>query len=247
MINVLIADDQHLVRKIIESYLEPEPDLNVVGFAENGATAIDRVSSLKPDVVLMDLEMPVMDGLTATKTIAERFTDTKVLMLSIHDRQQDLAQALKLGARGYWLKNTTAQELSNAIRSVHQGYFQLASELIEKHFVKDTVIDAEFQPDIESNERLKIVETVVAEMEKKLELVKELTPQKLNKTIENTVRQEISGQSEQDANLQFRLDRLNHQVNRIKQGTNFALKAQLVCNLILIVAVIALCYAVFWQ
>ena len=70
MINVLIADDQNFVRKTIESYLEPELDLNVIGFAENGKVAIAQVAKLKPDVVLMDIEMPVMDGFAATKAIS---------------------------------------------------------------------------------------------------------------------------------------------------------------------------------
>ena len=93
MINVLIADDQKFVRKTIESYLELESDLKVVGFAENGEVAINQVETLKPDIVLMDIEMPIMDGFTATKTITERFSDTKVLMLSVYDREQDVTRA----------------------------------------------------------------------------------------------------------------------------------------------------------
>ncbi|HEY9771353.1 MAG TPA: response regulator transcription factor [Coleofasciculaceae cyanobacterium] len=134
MINVLIADDQNFVRKTLESYLTPELDLNIIGFAENGKVAIERVASLNPEVVLMDIEMPIMDGLTATKTIAQRFKETKVLMLSIHDREQDIARALKLGAKGYWLKNTSAKELADAIRYVHKGYFQLALDTSRKAF-----------------------------------------------------------------------------------------------------------------
>ncbi|MEL7011630.1 MAG: response regulator transcription factor, partial [Cyanobacteria bacterium J06588_4] len=128
MIKVLVADDQNFVRKTLESYLEPEFDLEIVGFADNGKAAVQKVSQLKPDIVLMDIEMPVMDGLTATKTITQKYTDTKVLILSIHDREQDVDRALKLGAKGYWLKNTTAKELVDAIRHVHRGYFQLALE-----------------------------------------------------------------------------------------------------------------------
>ncbi len=163
MINVLIADDQNFVRKTLESYLKPELDLNIIGFAENGKVAIDRVASLNPDVVLMDIEMPIMDGLTATKTIAERFKETKVLMLSIHDREQDIARALKLGAKGYWLKNTSAKELADAIRHVHKGYFQLALELVEKHLGKTTIPSSVSKPDLELSHKLNMVDTVLAQ------------------------------------------------------------------------------------
>ena len=101
--------------------------------------AIHQVETLKPDIVLMDIEMPVMDGFAATKTISERFSDTRVLMLSSYDKAQDVARALNLGAKGYWLKNTTAKELTDSIRQVHQGYFQLALELAEKYFDEDEI------------------------------------------------------------------------------------------------------------
>jgi DNA-binding NarL/FixJ family response regulator len=242
MINVLIADDQNFVRKTLESYLEPESDLNVVGFAENGETAIDRVASLKPDVVLMDIEMPVMDGLAATKTITEKFAETKVLMLTIRDREQDVARALKLGAKGYWLKNTTAKELADAIRHVHNGYFQLALQLVEKHFEQAVTTNSESKQDRELNNKLNIVDKVLAKIEQKMGLLEELTPQNLNETVENLVKQEMTLRRERDENFQFRVDSLKHSLNRLKTKINFAIKAQLIYNLVLMSTVLALGY-----
>ncbi|WP_144054374.1 response regulator transcription factor [Pleurocapsa sp. PCC 7319] len=273
MINVLIADDQNFVRKTLESYLESESDLNIIGFAENGKAAIDQVESLRPDVVLMDIEMPVMDGLAATKTIVEKFTETKVLMLTIHDREQDIASAIKLGAKGYWLKNTTAKELADAIRYVHKGYFQLTLELVEKHFSKASMPNILLQEDLELTiNKLNIVDTVLAkiehkigpikelnpqklnetiedivkqEVEQKITVVKELSPLKLNETIKNIVKQEMIIQKEREANFQFRLDRMKHQLNSLEKSTNFVVKLQFVFNLVLFITILIFGYFLF--
>ncbi len=245
MINVLIADDQNFVRKTLAAYLEPEIDLNVVGFAENGKIAIAQVAKLRPDVVLMDIEMPIMDGFAATKAIVQKFADTKVLMLSIHDRKQDIADALELGAKGYWLKNTTAQELADAIRHVHNGYFQLALKLVEKHFSKSTAENS-LPQDPALSHKLDVVDKVLAKIEQKVSIFEQLTPQSLNETVESIVKQEMHFRRERDANLQFSLDRLKHQINQFEKNTSLAIKVQLIVNLFLIVAVCVLSYMVFY-
>lgn len=245
MINVLIADDQNFIRKTIETYLKPESDLQVVGFAENGMEAIQKVTQLKPDVVLMDIEMPVMDGLRATKTITEEHADTKVLMLSIHDREQDVARALEQGAKGYWLKNTTAKDLADAIRHVHRGYFQLALELVEKHFAMVKTSEPMFKQEIEWSNKLKMVDTVLAQVEERIGSFEELAPERLSETVESLVKQEMSLKRERDANLQFKLDRLRHQVKRQEEKTNKAIAILIVCNVILFVALIVLGYFTF--
>ena len=217
MINVLIADDQNFIRKTLESYLEAETDLNLVGFAENGQEAVNMVAQLAPDVVLMDIEMPVMDGLAATEIIAQQHSATKVLILSIHDRKQDVARALKLGAKGYWLKNTTAKELADAIRYVHKGYFQLALELVDKHFGKAKTSTKSIQ-ELELSNKLRLVDTVLAQVEQKISSLEELTPRSLNETVEALVKQEMSLKRERDANLQYQLDHLRHQFERSQTG-----------------------------
>lgn len=240
MIDVLIADDQNFVRKTLESYLALESDLNVVGFAEDGASAIDQVEALKPDVVLMDIEMPVMNGLTATKTISEKFADTKVLILSVHDKEEDVARALKLGAKGYWLKDTTPEELADAIRYVHKGYFQVALKLVEKHYNQTVLSDSKTAQEQELSNKLSMVDKVLAQVDRRIHSLDELSPQSLSETIENIVRQEVSLRNDQDVNLQFRLDRLRHQFDRLEQNSNLAFKIQLFFNVIIVFFIIGI-------
>jgi DNA-binding NarL/FixJ family response regulator len=132
MINLLLVDDQSLICQGLAAVLNQEADLQVVGAAENGQAAIDQVKSLQPDVVLMDIRMPVMTGIEATRLIAEQFPNVKVLMLSTFDEDRDIAQSVRAGAKGYLLKDMPAQELAEAIRLVHRGYSQMAPGLIEK-------------------------------------------------------------------------------------------------------------------
>jgi DNA-binding NarL/FixJ family response regulator len=134
MIRVLLVDDQVLIRQGLRSLLEAKPDLEVVGDAENGQKALDLVGMLLPDVVLMDVRMPVMDGVTATRLIREQFKQTQVLILTTFDDDEYVTQAMRVGARGYLLKDTLSDELAQTIRSVHQGYTQMGPGLFEKAF-----------------------------------------------------------------------------------------------------------------
>ena len=133
MITVLIVDDQKTVQEILKSHIEPESSLEVIGCASDGQEALDFVKMHRPDIVLMDIEMPVMDGLTATKIISEQYIDTKVLIISVHNEDAYLNTALQLGAKGYLLKNTPAKEMVNAIFSAYKGYFQLGPGLLENY------------------------------------------------------------------------------------------------------------------
>ncbi|NJN23323.1 MAG: response regulator transcription factor [Acaryochloridaceae cyanobacterium RL_2_7] len=133
MIRILLADDSITVRQKLQYMLEPEADFEVVGTADNGEKTVELVGSLKPDVALVDIEMPVLDGLGATQQISRRHPDVKVLILSSYGEEKYIDQALKVGARGYLLKNTPASELFHAIRFVQKGYLQLGPGLFEKY------------------------------------------------------------------------------------------------------------------
>lgn len=135
-IQVMIVDDQLLVRQGLRSLLETRPDLQVVGEAENGRQAIERVEQLQPDVVLMDVRMPEMDGVAATQMLAERFPQIRVLVLSTFDDDDYITRAMEFGAKGYLLKDTHAEELAQAIRSVYKGYTQMGPGLFEKVFIQ---------------------------------------------------------------------------------------------------------------
>src|SRR5215203_1629241 len=108
---LLIADDHPLVRQGIHAMLASEPDLEVVGEAQNGLEALEMCRSLRPDVVLMDVRMPEMDGLEATRMIKAECPQTSILMLTVHDDPDCLWEAIRAGAAGYALKITTPQEL----------------------------------------------------------------------------------------------------------------------------------------
>ena len=132
MISLLLVDDQNLIRQGLKALLELEPDLVVVGEAENGAIAIDRVKELQPNVVLMDIRMPVMDGVTATKQICSQFPNINILVLTTFDDDTYVAAAIKNGAKGYLLKDTPSEEIAAAIRAVALGYTHLAPGMIDK-------------------------------------------------------------------------------------------------------------------
>lgn len=119
MIRILLVDDQALLCEVLKTWLEVEKDFEVAGVAHNGEEAIVKAEKLKPDIILMDVDMPKMDGLEATKVISERFPQAKVIFLSAHDDDMYLGKSLRAGAKGYLLKNTTAEELAEKIRSVY--------------------------------------------------------------------------------------------------------------------------------
>lgn len=131
-IRLLLVDDQIIIRQGLRSLLEAKPDLEVVGEAENGQQAVAQVEALHPDVVLMDVRMPMMDGVAATRIICQKFNDSKVLVLTTFDDDEYVSQAMRLGARGYLLKDTHSDDLAAAIRAVHKGYTQMGPGLLEK-------------------------------------------------------------------------------------------------------------------
>ena len=131
-IRILLVDDHSFIRRALKISLGDESSLEIVGEAENGQFAIAQVESLQPDVVLMDIQMPLMDGVEATKQICDRFPETKVLILTVDDTEEYVSQALKYGASGYILKNTSPEELSFAIQAVYRGYMHLDLNLGRK-------------------------------------------------------------------------------------------------------------------
>jgi DNA-binding NarL/FixJ family response regulator len=127
-IRLLLADDHPLVRSGLRSLLEGEPDLEVVGEASDGAEAVAKAQNLRPDVVLMDLRMPGMDGIEATRRLAGPGTadPLKVLMVTMFDLDEDVVEAVRAGARGYLLKGSSAERLIEAVHAVAAGGAVLA-------------------------------------------------------------------------------------------------------------------------
>ncbi|MFC7373219.1 response regulator [Fictibacillus iocasae] len=124
-INVMLVDDHHMVRKGLRFFLSTQSEIQVVAEAGNGKEALDLLETVKPDIVLMDLTMPVMDGIEATRQVKARFPDIKIIILTSFSDQDHVLPALKAGAEGYQLKDIEPDELVKCIKAVHQGIKQL--------------------------------------------------------------------------------------------------------------------------
>lgn len=142
MIRVLLVDDQAIIRQGLKSLLDTKPDIQVVGDADNGQTALAQVEALQPEVVLMDIRMPVMDGVTAIQRIEQQFPAVKVLVLTTFDDDEYVWQAMQFGARGYLLKDTLSDELAEAIRAIHKGYTHMGPGLFKKALIPVSMASA---------------------------------------------------------------------------------------------------------
>lgn len=145
MIRLLLVEDQEVVREGLKALLELKLDLQVVGEAGNGQQAIDQVENLYyqnrlPDVILMDIRMPIVDGVRATEQICKTFPSIKVLVLTTFDDAKSVAEAVQVGAKGYLLKDTPSDELAEVIRSVHRGYTQFSPGVLEKMLARSTSV-----------------------------------------------------------------------------------------------------------
>lgn len=127
-IRILIADDHSVVRQGLKMFLALDSDLEIVGEASNGREAVDLVSKLRPDIVLMDLLMPVMDGIEATEVIRRDYPDTEVIALTSVLEDALILRAIRAGAIGYLLKDTQAEELNRAIKAAAAGQVQLSPQ-----------------------------------------------------------------------------------------------------------------------
>jgi DNA-binding NarL/FixJ family response regulator len=132
VIRVVVVDDQELVRAGFRAILETQPDLTVVGEAGNGAQALSVCATTRPDVVLMDIRMPVLDGITATTTLLARPSPPRVLVLTTFDLDEYVYAALKAGASGFLLKNAPRDQLLHAVRAVAAGDALLAPSITRK-------------------------------------------------------------------------------------------------------------------
>lgn len=139
MIRILLVDDQNIILQGLQALLKSRPNIEVVGTAKNGFQALEQVEALRPDLVLIDIEMPVMDGITATKKICQQFPTTKVLVLSGYEDEKYATQILQAGAEGYVLKSTLAEDLEKAIWLAYRGLSQLEPKLLKKIIVAASV------------------------------------------------------------------------------------------------------------
>jgi len=134
-ITIFLVDDHAIVRDGLRALLENQPDFTVIGHATNGRKAVEQVTDLKPDVVIMDIAMPQLNGIEATEQIYAICPDIKIIILSIYDTNEHIFRALKAGARGYLLKKSAGIEVVDAIRAVEAGQRYMSQK------ISDTVIN----------------------------------------------------------------------------------------------------------
>ena len=240
MIEILIADDKQSVREILKSYIEEDSALKIIGYAENGQEAIDLTKAHHPDIILMDIEMPVMDGLTATQIISKQFVNTKVLIMSIHNEDNYLLAALQVGAKGYLKKNTPAKELVNAIYSAYKDYFQLGPGLLEKYLYKIA----------ESRNYNSEIQELQSIIQKQKELLDSLNKEQNNSSSakgssrgKNRGNADKSNLNTRIATIEMQINRLSSRFEKLNKKSNFTqqfVAAIVVCNILLIILLLLL-------
>ena len=155
MISLVLVEDQNTILQLLKIYLEQELDIRVVGVSVNGEEAVNQIEQLQPDVVLMDIEMPKLDGLSATRIIVQRCPQTKVVILSTHSGENYVNAARQAGAKAYLLKNTSPQELVETIRIVNQDYFPSEENLDKSEPLKHSEVKSGHQQQSVSMEESK--------------------------------------------------------------------------------------------
>ncbi len=148
VIKLLLVDDQGIIREGLRNLLNAQGDLEVVGEAGNGQEAVKQAIALQPDVILMDVRMPIMDGVAATGDISRKLPSAKVLVLTTFDDDDYIARAMQQGAKGYLLKDTPSDEIAVAIRAVHKGYTQMGPGLLEKMMANPSQAQAPAVPEL---------------------------------------------------------------------------------------------------
>jgi DNA-binding NarL/FixJ family response regulator len=157
VIKVLVADDHPVIRAGLAKILGAESDITIVGEARDGLEAINKALELKPDVILMDIFMPRCSGLEATVAIRQKLLDARLLILTISEREEDLLQALRLGAQGYLLKSATITEVAEAVRKTAAGEAMLSPHIV-------TRLVAELRQKTEDKTRLSAREAEVLQL-----------------------------------------------------------------------------------
>lgn len=195
MVRILIVDDQKIVREGIKILLEESPEIEIVGDACSGKEGLEKIELLEPDIVLLDIDMPEISGLTVAKRIRFKYPDIKTIMLSSHKDEKYVQKATESGAKGYLLKNASSQEIEWSIKLVDRGYSAIKSELLERQFAHQTSPQLDLlDKDSKSNQKKsRGYTTVLSEADRenldKLEVLLANTKVKPNKAVRKKPRQ----------------------------------------------------------
>jgi len=190
---LLIADDHALVREGMRAMLASEPNLEVVGEAENGREALELCRVLRPDLVLMDVRMPEMDGMAATRVIKGEYPSTSVLIVTTHESPEYLMDAIRAGAAGYVLKDSTKQQLLNAVRRVINGESPLNQELAMQLLQRLTSENQRHTAPLPESVRKRQEETLAEPLtDREIEILRLLALGKTNRQLAQDLRVSLS-------------------------------------------------------
>ncbi|WP_424766860.1 response regulator [Paenibacillus sp. sgz302251] len=179
-IKIMLVDDHQIVLKGISFFLSMQPDFELVGEAGNGKEAVEKAAELKPDIILMDLNMPIMDGIEASSLIAQQNPAIKVLVLTSFSDRSHIVPALQTGAIGYMLKDVEPEQLAEAIRSAYKGNIQLHPDISNS-------LLSQIAPQADSADKLPERELIETLTPRELEVLQLLTKGMSNKEIASTL------------------------------------------------------------
>jgi two-component system response regulator NreC len=212
---IIIAEDHTILREGLRSLLSSDPDLDVVGEAQDGQEAIRCVEKLKPNLVLMDLSMPRMNGLDAIKEIKKRSTDTKILVLTVHKNEEYIVATLQAGADGYALKDSTHAELGIAIKNVLSG----------NHYISPGISGRVIEGYLEGRKPLKPISPFETLTQRERGILKMIAEGYKNKDIADYLCISVKTVEKHRANLMQKLD-----LHNVSALTAFALEKGLVTS-----------------
>ncbi|MCG7870817.1 MAG: response regulator transcription factor [Candidatus Thiodiazotropha lotti] len=211
---IIIAEDHNILRAGLKALLTSNPQFDVIGEADNGRDAIRRVIELKPDLVIMDLNMPGMNGMDAIREIRERDAEIKTLVLTVHNEEEYVLASLKAGANGYVLKDATQNELMTAAERVLNGKTYLSAEITEK------VVNSYLQTNNVNNEPLTRWDTVT---QRERQILKLIAEGHTNKSMADYLCISVKTVEKHRANLMKKLD-----LHNVSALTTYALEKGLI-------------------
>ncbi len=161
--NILIADDHRILRESLRRVLEDEPDMKVIAEAQDGSEAVNMAKKTKPDVILMDISMPKLNGIEAARKILREQPSTKILILSMHSNKQFIEDAFQAGIRGYLLKNCAISEVVSAIHVLENGQYYISPDIagvVIEDFIQFTPAKSDTDPNVLSNREKEILQHI---------------------------------------------------------------------------------------
>jgi len=212
-VRIVIAEDHTILREGLKSLLSSNPDFEIIGEAEDGREAIRCVEKFKPDLILMDLSMPRINGLDAIKEIKKRFSETKILVLTVHKTEEYILATLKAGADGYILKDSTHAELVLAVKNVLSG----------KHYISPGISEKVIEGYLEGKKALKTKSSWETLTQREREILKLIAEGYKNKEIGDYLCISPKTVEKHRANLMEKLD-----LHNVQALTTFAIEKGLV-------------------